>query len=310
MKSQSSLRMLTIALALSLASGAAAQTLEEEQAAQEEETDTEGENATLAAPTAEPEEESDRLGDEQAEVQEQAPAETFRDSTDPFEEENVDYLFLGAFYRHVVIPGFIQSLFVAGGIDGSNPGTGVTFNWRKNNFNINTNLWWNNAVANGFFRAQGDPRTDTEFVDVNLGVIFITVEVMWAFPLVDWFAIELGFDLGLGFIYGDLTRTEAYESSPGADDWQACDGPGDPNGGAYCEVDRAPDPCYANNGGHYDCNEANWSEEGGDIPIVFPWVALPHLAVRFKPIHQLQIRIDGGYGLYSFFFGGSVSYGF
>ena len=41
-----------------------------------------------------------------------------------------------------------------------------------------------------------------------------------------------------------------------------------------------------------------------------PWVTLPHLAVRFKPIHQLQIRIDGGYGLYNFFFGGSVAYGF
>jgi len=32
--------------------------------------------------------------------------------------------------------------------------------------------------------------------------------------------------------------------------------------------------------------------------------------VRIKPIKQIQIRLDGGYGLYSFFFGGSLSYGF
>ena len=39
-------------------------------------------------------------------------------------------------------------------------------------------------------------------------------------------------------------------------------------------------------------------------------VTLPHVAVRIKPVRQFQIRIDGGYGLYNFFFGGSIYYGF
>ena len=240
---------------------------------------------------------------------------TVRDANDPHEEANTDYFFVGAFYRHVVIPGFIQQLFVDGGIDGSNPGVGLTFNWRKNDFNVIANVWWNNAEASGYFRALGDPRTDTELIQAHMGVVFVNAEFMWSFPITDWLAFELGFDLGFGFVYGGLTRTEAYESSDGAGDWQACQGPGQAGTGGYCEP-PAPDPCWANSGGHYNCTEPNWtsrdsaSGDTGQVPVIFPWISLPHLAVRIKPIRQVQIRIDGGYGLYNFFFGGAVSYGF
>ncbi len=289
------------AAALALPGGvAAAQTLEEEQEEAE-------------APPAEyggDEGASGRLDDEQAEAQHGGDEpEPVRDSTDPFEEANQDYFFLGAVYRHVIIPGFIQQLFVDGGIDGSNPAVGLTFNWRKNNFNVSANLWWNNAEADGYFRALGDPRTDTEFIQARMGVIFVTAEFMWSFPITDWFAFELGFDLGFGFIYGGLTRTEAYET-PGEGNFQPCTGPGQAGTNGYCEAPAAPDPCFDNPGGHYNCTEPNWLTRGGDVPVIFPWVSLPHLAVRFKPIHQLQIRVDGGYGLYSFVFGGSVAYGF
>lgn len=240
--------------------------------------------------------------------QDPEPSTQYRD-LDPAEDENVDYFFLGAFYRHVMIPGFIQQLFVDGGIDADNPGTGLTFNWRKNNFNVIASVWWNQANGSGYFRAVGDPRTDTEHIQAHMGVVFVNAEFLWSFPITDWFAFELGFDLGVGFIYGGVTRTEAYESSPGADDWQPCTGPGQAGTGAYCEP-PAPEPCWDNNGGHYQCTEPNWTTGGGDVPIVIPWVAAPHVALRFKPIRQLQIRVDGGYGLYNFFVGASASYGF
>lgn len=288
------------ALALTLAAGVAH--------AQDDDPATLG--SPSDAPMAEEDEAPPRLDDEQADVEDEAPAETVRDSTDPFEEANTDYFFLGGFYRHVIIPGFIQELFVEGGIDGSNPGAGLSFNYRRNNFNIVANAWWNNASGQGYFRQNGELPTETEFIDVQLGVIFFTAEFLWSFPITDWLAFELGFDLGFGFIYGDLTRNEAYETSPGSREYRPCDGPGDPNDPTtYCEP-RAPDPCYANNGGHYDCREPNWFTDGGDTPFLFPWVSLPHIAVRIKPIKQIQIRLDGGYGLYNFFFGGSLSYGF
>ncbi|MCB9597172.1 MAG: hypothetical protein H6719_30895 [Sandaracinaceae bacterium] len=271
-----------------------------------EEDELAAEQAEMAADDEAPE----RLGDEQAEIADEETREEYRDSTDPIELEDTDYFFLGAFGRAVIIPGFIQGLFVDGGIDGFNPGVGLTFNWRRNNFNVIANVWWNNAQADGYFRAAGDPRTDTEFIDVNLGVVFVNAEFLWSFPVVDWFAVELGFDLGVGFIYGELVRTEAYESTPGSGNFQACSGPGDGTPG-YCEpAVPTSQPCYDSNGGHYNCAEPNWFTPGGDTPFLFPWVGLPHIAVRFKPVHQFQIRIDGGYGLYNFFFGGSASYGF
>jgi hypothetical protein len=220
------------------------------------------------------------------------------DDTDPHELENTDYFFLGALYRHVFIPAFIQRVApVQGGIDADNPGVGLSFTYRRNNFGVTANLFWNGAQGQGFYRENDDPPTDMEHIIADMGVVFVTAELMWSIPIVDWFAVELGFDLGFGFVYGTIRRSEAYESSPGANDWQPCNGVGNPSA-QYCEAS-----------GDYGVTEPNWLENG-DIPIIVPWLSVPHVALRFKPIRQLQIRIDGGWGIYNFFAGGSVSYGF
>lgn len=298
-----SVMALAVALSLFGIDRAQAQTLEEDQASAETGgSDALGEPVDDEAPPG-------RMDDEQAVAEEDAPdPNATRESTDPYEAPDTDYFFLGAMYRQVIIPGFIQGLFVEGGIDGFNPGAGLQFNWRRNNFNIIAEAWWNNAEGNGYFRAPGDPVTDTENIDAKLWVLFVNASFMWSFPLTDWFAFELGFDIGLGFIGGTLTRNEATPSTPGGEDYRPCTGPGDGVSG-YCEAPTTG-VCYDTNGGHYNCEEPNWFTEGGDTPFIIPWVTLPHIALRFKPIHQLQIRIDGGYGLYNFFFGGNVSYGF
>lgn len=276
-------------LAVTLATGvASAQSLDEEQEAAGDGADR------LGAPG--------RLGDEQADVEDGSPREAPHDSTDPRELENTDYFFLGGFYRHVFIPSFIQRVGpIHGGIDADNPGAGLSFTYRRNNFSVVANVWWNGAQGEGFFRASGDPRTDTEHVIADMGVVFLNAEFLWAFPITDWFAIELGFDLGVGFVYGTVIRTEAYESNVGADDWQPCIGPNNPAtaGPGYCE----------DFGGHYRTTEPNWTG-GGDVPVIVPWLSVPHIALRFKPIRQIQIRVDGGWGIYNFFVGGSVAYGF
>lgn len=269
-----------------------------------------------APPVATPEaaaEEADAGGPATAEEAQEPPDESpesteIQSDTDPRELEDTDYFFLGAFARGVLIPGFIQEPFVdGGGVDGLNIGTGLTFNYRRNNFNLIVNGWWNNAQADGYFRGNGDPMTDIEYIDIDLGVIFLNAAFLWSFPVDDGgiLAIELGFDLGFGITFGEFVRTEA---TPDGDGHRPCTGPGGGSPG-YCEP-PAPDPCYNSRGGHYNCSEPNWTTEGGDTPLIVPWVSLPHLAVRIKPIRQVQIRIDGGYGIYNFFFGGSVSYGF
>jgi hypothetical protein len=46
------------------------------------------------------------------------------------------------------------------------------------------------------------------------------------------------------------------------------------------------------------------------VPNLWFRAALPHLALRFKPIRQMVIRVDGGFDVFSgFFVGGSVGVG-
>ena len=42
---------------------------------------------------------------------------------------------------------------------------------------------------------------------------------------------------------------------------------------------------------------------GGSKPFIFPWISLPQLSLRVKPIKQLQTRADVGFSLTGFFFG-------
>jgi hypothetical protein len=257
------------------------------------------------------------LDDEQAELEITAEVEAQRSTTDPFEEEDEDYFFLGAFGRVIFVPRFIQNVFIEDGVDATNPAAGLEFTYRRNQFNVIVNAWWANAAAEGFFRANGDPITDQEFVDVQLQAVFVSASLMWGIPLTDWLAFEVGVDIGIGAVFGDMYRTEAYVGSDG--EFAPCAGPGDPgmgnsdtNGG--CEEGPAsvgPETPCVDGQGHYGCREPQWTDDpGGDVPIIFPWFALPRLALRIKPIRQLQIRIDGGYNLWGFFVGGSAAFGF
>ena len=107
-------------------------------------------------------------------------------------------------------------------------------------------------------------------------------------------------------LIGDVYRWEAYPDSDG--DYQKCVGEGNPDG-TFCGSPgtSAPNQCSPGQE-HYGCHEGQWSD-GGDVPNLVPWLALPHLALRFKPLKQLMMRVEGGFGL-GFFFGASAAYGF
>jgi hypothetical protein len=53
--------------------------------------------------------------------------------------------------------------------------------------------------------------------------------------------------------------------------------------------------------------EPNWFN-GGAVPVVFPHVA-GQIGLRYKPIKQLQTRLDIGISLTGFWFGLSADYG-
>jgi hypothetical protein len=124
------------------------------------------------------------------------------------------------------------------------------------------------------------------------------------------FDFLVGGGLGVGVVAGDLYRDQAYPTTATPDpsnykNWKACAAAGD--GGtnaAYCD---ASNDHYRQNGKDY--SEKSWID-GGSKPVVFPWISLPQISLRIKPIKHMQARLDAGFSVTGFFTGLSAGYGF
>lgn len=336
-----SLTFLGLTATLSLpviAASARAQTIEEEMAQEEgaggdstaASTTSTGAAAGAAATTGD-----HHLSDEQAIYEERTSEGPVASDTDPRERSDTDYFFLGAFARGVIVPTFIQGLFVEyeGGVGATgepvNMGAGAQFTWRRNGFGVTAEVWYLGFGHAGYYHGPGAADTEFELVESNLGAIFGNFLFGWSIDVTDWFAFDIGFGLGFGGMIGNLYRTEAYRDTA-TGQLNRCRGPNSPPTTiGYCEdpvelrnpstgrlddsrtrggtYQRTGDPTIdglANNGPN------PWYFGDGGVPPMFFWLDLPRIGLRFKPIRQIQIRVDGGYNLYGFNFGGSVAYGF
>ncbi len=246
------------------------------------------------------------LGDEQAVLEESASKDAEADDSSPKEDPKKKYFFLGAFYRHIFMPGFLLNLFFDDSTATNNPSFGAEFTYRANGFDIVGNLWWARAHTNGPYRANGDPQTQVEIINSNLSVMFATASFLWSTEFNDVFSLQYGVDVGLGFVFGSLTRTEAYpDSGPGSvNGFNACKGVGTPDA-TYCDGPPVGD---GQQGGQYGVKARRWTD-GGSVPNFVPWIAFPHLALRIKPVKQLMMRIEAGFGI-GIFTGFSAAYGF
>lgn len=248
-------------------------------------------------------EQSDRLGDEQVLAEERLGVEQARSGTDPYEDPTAPYYFLGVAYWHTFTPSFILNLFTDESTKTNNPGIGLQFTYRKDAFDIVASVYYQTYAVNGPFRGAGDEDTETEFIDSDLKMVAASVSFLWSTDFTDWFAIQYGIGLGVGGVFGDMIRTEAY---PVGNGWERCVGPSNPPN-AYCDPTSVED---GEEGGHFGARARRWTQ-GGSVPNVWFRASLPHLALRFKPIKQLMIRVDGGFDLFSgFFVGGSLNFGF
>ncbi|MFO0712529.1 MAG: hypothetical protein U0353_21945 [Sandaracinus sp.] len=320
-----------------------AQTLEEEMAQTEgggsgdatttdAATDTTASDGTTTGSTASSD--GHELNDDQAVYEERTggreavgPSET-----DPRERPDTDYFFAGAFARGVIVPTFIQGIFVqyAAGRgstgDPVNMGAGGFFTWRRNGFGVTAEVWYLGFGTAGYYHGLGAADDEFEFIESSLGAVFGNFLFGWSIDITEWFAFDIGFGLGFGGMVGNLYRTEAYRDS-GTGTLAACTGPGVPaasgcenslelrgtggrlddtrqHGGTYQHFTPGDPTQAARNGPN------PWYFGDGGVPPMFFWLDLPRIGVRFKPIHQLQIQLNGGYNLYGFNFGGSLAYGF
>ena len=139
-------------------------------------------------------------------------------------------------------------------------------------------------------------------------------------------------------MFGSVRRTEAYPTTGGPssrDGFAACVGPNgpgapgseqptDPFDGAYdpmyptvesfcnAPIDQNPAGGYTDgdgsNGAQYDVR-ARTMLNGGNVPF-FSLRLVPQISLRIKPIHQLVIRADVGFDLFSgIYVGGGLAVG-
>ncbi|WP_438026805.1 hypothetical protein [Sorangium sp. So ce233] len=249
----------------------------------------------------------DEMPGEKDKVPEAAPEPA--DDNAPLEKDGKAYKFIGVRFRNVIVPKFMVNLFADGGASVNVFTFGPEFTTRKNGLELDLALSYADYSMDPFlFKGKNDNQFAWEMVSSDMKLVYFTSDLLFEIPLDEEkgrFSLLVGGGVGLGVVFGNLYRAQAYPngaaSNPGPDDvssWSRCAGPGGP-GGPYCD---------ASNNHYGDYDEPSWVN-GGAKPSVFPWVSFPQVSFRYKPIKQLQTRLDAGMSITGFFFGMSAGYG-
>jgi len=222
------------------------------------------------------------------------------------------YYFLGVRLRDIVVPQFMLEIFAKGGATGNVWLVGPELSMRKGNTEIDISLAYADyGFGPAMFKGKNDPDIAYEWVKSDMKVVYLTFDLLLDVPLdkSGMFDFLIGGGIGVGVVAGDLYRDQTYPKNSGAPDpadpskWEKCGFAGD-GFGSYC--DTATDHYYRNG---KDYSEKSWID-GGSKPVVIPWISLPQLSLRVKPIKQMQGRLDAGFSVSGFFFGLSAGYGF
>ena len=227
------------------------------------------------------------------------------------EDPKKTYLFLGARYRHYVVPDFLIRPFVDGGHTQGLFSIGAELAVRKGGLELDLGLSYADAgFGPWLFKSKSDPDRAYELVWSDMKLINLTAELLYSIPLdkKGMFQFLLGGGIGVGFVAGDLYRVQAVPNANGLPpierNWQQCAGPNqginDSQGQAWCD---------GSNNHYNNYKEPSWAN-GGSKPVVVPILTIPQVSLRIKPLKQLQTRIDAGFSIAGFFAGFGASYGF
>jgi hypothetical protein len=239
------------------------------------------------------------------------------DQFDPFEDPSKTYRFIGIRYRDAIVPQFMIHWFANGGRNVNIPMVGPEFITRHDHLEIGISLMYADwSMSPTLFQSKTDPPTNWELVQSKLSLGYAMIDLLYEIPLekkgdkTGRVALLIGGGVGIAGVFGQLYRAQAYPTNTANVNgpWTACQGlPSEPN--AYCSPRNTP-PHYAGAGGNLTTgySEASWVN-GGSKPLIYPWIALPQVSLRYKPIKQLQMKADFGFSTSGFFVGISTSYG-
>jgi hypothetical protein len=227
---------------------------------------------------------------------------------DPHEDPGKAYRFVGMRFRDVILPQFMVNVFAEGGSTVNVFMFGPEFSTRKDSLEFDFALSFADySMEKSLFRGHGENELSYEEVSSTMKGLYFTLDVLYDIPIEKKHEISLlvGGGVGLGFLAGNLYRQQVRrkdESVPidpeNPETWQVCD-----------PVSRQPPSFCDDKNDHYgDYSEPSWAN-GGARPFILPWISIPQVSLRYKPIKQLQTRFDTGFSLSGFFFGLSAGYG-
>lgn len=244
---------------------------------------------------------------------------------DPKEDPGKAYRFIGMRFRNIIVPKFMINIFAEGGSTVNAFTFGPEFTTRKDNIEFNVALSYADYSMDAvMLRGNDDGEEAIEKVSSTMKLLYLTLDILYEIPLDQKgrFALLVGGGVGLAPVFGNLYRNQAYPrpgdsadpDSPG--NWEDCRGPGQAstlagNGQPYC--DDSNDHFVKPNAAHSDQNpdtqydEPSWIN-GGSKPSIMPWISLPQVSFRYKPIKQMQTRLDLGFSITGFFFGMNAAY--
>jgi hypothetical protein len=217
------------------------------------------------------------------------------DAEDP---KDAKYM-LGARYRMLIVPQFLINAF---GVDGGRTivvhGVGPEFGFAMERMDIIVSAWYANyGMEPTPFKGPNDGPEAWEIVESELHQVYISADLLWKQPMSDDWDFVVGAGAGLGIVFGNLYRNEAYwvppasAQNPGDPYTQlaVCNGPGDPN--------------------DFECpNDGTGSYGDGDPWPVYPWLTF-QTGVRYSPVKEFVGRLDLGIGSSGFWFGLGLDYG-
>ena len=235
---------------------------------------------------------------------------------DPLEEQGKRYNFVGLRFRDVIVPKFMINWFADGGATVNVAMFGPEFSTRKNRTEFDFAAVYADYSMNPFmFKSKSDPVTSYEIASSSLKMILLTTDILYDVPIdkTGKFSFLIGAGVGVGVVFGNLYQNQAYpaDNSAKADPndvskWTKCSSPDVPSTTATGNVPYCNDK---DKNGHFGSfTQPSWAN-GGSKPNIFPWVSLPQLSFRYKPMKQLQTRFDTGFSTSGFFFGLSAGYG-
>lgn len=223
-------------------------------------------------------------------------------SPDQEETKEASTYYLGLRYRGLIIPKFALDWFMDGGQTVYVNGVGPELAIRSGSAEYRLSAWVSfYDMSPSAIKGHQNEEEAWEIIESDMKSLYLTADFLWHQPLTEGLDLSYGGGAGIGFIFGDLYRTQAFLVDGGS--------PGNPEDYRPCQAVGAPSTIYCDDANaHYPgFSEASWGD-GGAKPSLFPWLAA-EVGLRYQPHPQLATHLDLGVGLTGFMLGLGVDYG-